>query len=414
MADEEKLLKENIVIEPLDDVMGDRYGIYAKYVIQDRAIPDARDGLKPVQRRIIYSMWSNHNTSQFKTRKCAKIVGDVIGKYHPHGDTSVYEALARMSQDWKVRMPLITFQGNNGSIDGDQPAAYRYTEAKLSELADELVRDLNKNAVEKALTYDDTEYEPIVLPARFPNLYINGAEGIAVALATEIPPHNLNEVIEAIIYRIYHKNAEPRDLMKFVRGPDFPTGGVIVSSEGLKNIYLTGHGRIEITARAKINTNDKVNKIVITEIPYKAVKINIVHEIDEIRHKKIIEGILEVRDESDRRGLKIVVDCRKNVNPDAILKFLMSKTGLTTGYTANIVAIVNGHPRTLNILDYVDCYIAHQVEVITRVSTFDLNKNKARLEIVNGLIKASKELDEVIRIIRASKDKADAKLKLQE
>ncbi|MCQ2794627.1 MAG: DNA topoisomerase 4 subunit A [Bacilli bacterium] len=414
MADEVKSLKENIVIEPLDDVMGDRYGIYAKYVIQDRAIPDARDGLKPVQRRIIYSMWSNHNTSQFKTRKCAKIVGDVIGKYHPHGDTSVYEALARMSQDWKVRMPLITFQGNNGSIDGDQPAAYRYTEAKLSALADELVRDLNKNAVEKALTYDDTEYEPVVLPARFPNLYINGAEGIAVALATEIPPHNLNEVIEAIVYRIYHKNAEPRDLMKFVRGPDFPTGGVIVSSEGLKNIYLTGHGRIEITARAKINTNDKVNKIIITEIPYKAVKINIVHEIDEIRHKKIIEGILEVRDESDRRGLKIVVDCRKGVNPDAILKFLMSKTGLTTGYTANIVAIVNGHPRTLNILDYVDCYIEHQVSVITRVSNFDLIKNKARLEIVIGLIKAIKDLDEVIRIIRASKDKADAKLKLQE
>ncbi|MCQ2792487.1 MAG: DNA topoisomerase 4 subunit A [Bacilli bacterium] len=413
MADEIKALKENIVIEPLDDVMGDRYGIYAKYVIQDRAIPDARDGLKPVQRRIIYSMWSNHNTSQFKTRKCAKIVGDVIGKYHPHGDTSVYEALARMSQDWKVRMPLIAFQGNNGSIDGDMPAAYRYTEAKLSELADELVRDLNKNAVEKTLTYDDTEYEPVVLPARFPNLYVNGAEGIAVALATEIPPHNLNEIIEAIIYRINHVHVEPRDLMKFVRGPDFPTGGVIVSSEGLKNIYLTGHGRIEITARAKVVPSDKVNRIVITEIPYKAVKINIVHEIDEIRHKKVIEGIIEVRDESDRRGLKIVVDCRKNVNPDAILKFLMSKTGLTTGYTANIVAIVNGHPRTLNILDYVDCYIEHQVSVVTRVSNFDLAKNKARLEIVTGLIKAIKDLDEVIKIIRASKDKADAKLKLE-
>ncbi len=412
MASEEKVIKENIVVEPLDDIMGDRYGIYAKYVIQDRAIPDARDGLKPVQRRIIYSMWSNHNTSQYKTRKCAKIVGDVIGKYHPHGDTSVYEALARMSQDWKVRMPLITFQGNNGSIDGDSPAAYRYTEAKLSELADELVKDLNKDAVEKVLTYDDTEYEPVVLPARFPNLFINGAEGIAVALATEIPPHNLNEIIEAIIYRIENKDAEPRDLMKFVRGPDFPTGGVIVSSEGLKNIYLTGHGRIEITARAKIVEGDKVNKIVITEIPYKAVKINIVHEIDEIRHKKIIEGIIEVRDESDRRGLKIVIDCRKNVNTEAILKFLMSKTGLTTGYTANIVAIVNGHPRTLNILDYVDCYIEHQVNVVTRVSNYDLAKNKSRLEIVNGLIKAIKDLDEVIKIIRSSKDKADAKNKL--
>jgi len=412
---EEKIIKENIAIEPLDDVMGDRYGIYAKYVIQDRAIPDARDGLKPVQRRIIYSMWANRNTSQYKTRKCAKIVGDVIGKYHPHGDTSVYEALARMSQDWKVRMPLITFQGNNGSIDGDQPAAYRYTEAKLSELADELVKDLNKNAVDKTLTYDDTEYEPIVLPSRFPNLYVNGAEGIAVALATEIPPHNLNELIDAIIYRINTpEGVEPLDLMKFVKGPDFPTGGIILSGDGLKNIYATGRGRIEITAKAKVEEGDKINKIVITEIPYKAVKINIVHEIDEIRHKKVIEGILEVRDESDRHGLKIVVDCKKSVNADSILNFLMTKTGLTTGYTANIVAIINGHPRTLNLLDYVDCYIEHQVNVITRVSNFDLEKNKSRLEIVSGLILAISKLDEVINIIRKSNDKADAKEKLKQ
>ncbi len=411
---EDRIIKENIAIEPLDDVMGDRYGIYAKYVIQDRAIPDARDGLKPVQRRIIYSMWANKNTSQYKTRKCAKIVGDVIGKYHPHGDTSVYEALARMSQDWKVRMPLITFQGNNGSIDGDQPAAYRYTEAKLSELADELVKDLNKNAVDKTLTYDDTEYEPIVLPSRFPNLYVNGAEGIAVALATEIPPHNLSELIDAIIYRINTpEGVEPLDLMKYVKGPDFPTGGIILSGDGLKNIYATGHGRIEITAKAKIEEGDKLNKIVITEIPYKAVKINIVHEIDEIRHKRVIEGILEVRDESDRHGLKIVVDCKKTVNPEAIFNFLMEKTGLTTGYTANIVAIINGHPRTLNLLDYVDCYIDHQVQVITRVSQYDLEKNKARLEIVTGIIIAISKLDDVINIIRKSNDKADAKEKLK-
>ncbi|MCQ2752909.1 MAG: DNA topoisomerase 4 subunit A [Bacilli bacterium] len=412
---EEPVIRENISVEALDDVMGDRYGIYAKYVIQDRAIPDARDGLKPVQRRIIYSMWANKNTSAYKTRKCAKIVGDVIGKYHPHGDTSVYEALARMSQDWKVRMPLITFQGNNGSIDGDIPAAYRYTEAKLSALADELVRDLNKNAVDKILTYDDTEYEPVVLPARFPNLLVNGAEGIAVAMATEIPPHNLRELIEAVIYRIRRVRVEPLDLMEFIKGPDFPTGGVISSSEGLKNIYATGHGRIEVAAKAEIVRNeDGVNKIVITEIPYKAVKINIVHEIDEIRHKKVIEGIIEVRDESDRHGLKIVVDCKKSVNPDAILKYLMTKTGLTSSYTANMVAIVDGHPRTLNILEYIDCYIAHQVDVVTRVSQYNLDKNKARLEIVDGLIKAIAHLDEVIRIIKKSNDKADAKAKLAE
>ena len=410
----EPVIKENINVEPLYDVMGDRYGIYAKYVIQDRAIPDARDGLKPVQRRIIYSMWANKNTSNYKTRKCAKIVGDVIGKYHPHGDASVYEALTRMSQDWKVRMPLVTFQGNNGSIDGDQPAAYRYTEAKLSELADELVKDLNKNAVDKALTYDDTEYEPVVLPAKFPNLFVNGAEGIAVALATEIPPHNLKEMIDAVIYRINRVRVEPVDLMEFVKGPDFPTGGVIYNSEGLKNIYLTGHGRIEISAKAEIIKEDGINKIVITEIPYKAVKINIVHEIDEIRHHKTIEGIIEVRDESDRHGLKIVVDCKPSVNPEAILKYLMNKTGLHTGYTANIVAIVNGHPKTLNLLEYVDCYIAHQVDVLTRTSKFDLEKNKARLEIVNGLIKAINKLDEVIAIIRKSNDKQDAKIKLEQ
>lgn len=409
----EEIIKENINVEALDDVMGDRYGIYAKYVIQDRAIPDARDGLKPVQRRIIYSMWSNKNTSLYKTRKCAKIVGDVIGKYHPHGDTSVYEALARMSQDWKVRMPLISFQGNNGSIDGDMPAAYRYTEAKLSALADELVRDLNKDAVPMTLTYDDTEYEPVVLPARFPNLLVNGAEGIAVALATEVPPHNLKEVIDAIIYRINHVRVEPLDLMRFVLGPDFPTGGVILANEGLKNIYATGRGRVEIAAKTEIIKDKDINRIVISELPYKAVKKNIVYEIDLIRHSRVIEGIIEVRDESDRHGLKIVVDCKKSVNPEAILHFLMEKTGLHTTYTANIVAIVNGHPKTLNLLEYVDCYIAHQVEVITRTAKFDLAKNSMRLTIVKGLIKAIANLDEVIKIIRKSEDKLDAKAKLE-
>ena len=264
----EELVYENISIEPLENVMGDRYATYAKYVIQDRAIPDVRDGLKPVQRRIIFSMYKSGNTINKPTKKCAHTVGAVMGTYHPHGDTSIYEALARMSQDWKMRYPLIDFQGNNGSIDGDSPAAYRYTESRLSELSNELVRDIEKDTVEMQLNFDDTEFEPTVLPARFPNLFVNGTEGIAVALATEIPPHNLNEVIEAIIYRINHKTATNEDLMQFVQGPDFPGGGIIYRSSGLQNIYLTGRGRIEMAAKCEIVKNKDLQQIVITELPY--------------------------------------------------------------------------------------------------------------------------------------------------
>ena len=408
----EEKYEENISIQPMEDVMGDRYATYAKYVIQDRAIPDVRDGLKPVQRRIIFTMFRNNNVFNKPTRKCAHTVGAVMGTFHPHGDTSIYEALARMSQDWKVRYPLIDFQGNNGSIDGDAPAAYRYTESRLSELSNELVRDIDKKTVDMQLNFDDTEFEPTVLPARFPNLFVNGTEGIAVALATEIPPHNLKEIIDATIYRIGHKTATVEDLMQFVLGPDFPGGGIIYESEGLKNIYLTGRGRIEIASRTEIVQNKDNQQIIISEIPYKTQKNQLVFEIDKIVHSKAVDGLLEVRDESDYKGIRIVIDCKKDARVDLLLQYLKNKTGLVSSYSTNMVAIVDGRPKTLNLLTYIDAYIAHQVEVVTRKSQFDLEKFKARLHIVEGLIYASLNINEVVEIIKKSKDKADSKLNL--
>ncbi|NLB48838.1 MAG: DNA topoisomerase 4 subunit A, partial [Erysipelotrichia bacterium] len=396
----------------MEDVMGERYATYAKYVIQDRAIPDVRDGLKPVQRRIIFTMHRNNNIFKRPTRKCAHTVGAVMGTFHPHGDSSIYEALARMSQDWKVRYPLIDFQGNNGSIDGDAPAAYRYTESRLSELSNELITDIGKQTVDMQLNFDDTEFEPTVLPARFPNLLVNGTEGIAVAMATEIPTHNLNEIISAVIYRIGRKRVTVEDLMQFVLGPDFPGGGIIYQSEGLKNIYLTGRGRIEVSSRTAIVSGDDVNQIIITEIPYKTQKIQLVFEIDKIIHAKKVDGLLEVRDESDWKGIRIVIDCKKDADCELLLRYLKSKTGLETSYSANMVAIVNGRPKTLNLLTYVDAYIDHQVEVVTRKSRFDLNKYKARLHLVEGLIQASLNIKEVVEIIKKSKDKADSKVNL--
>ncbi len=412
VIEEVEEIQENITVQPLDTVMGDRYANYAKYVIQDRAIPDVRDGMKPVQRRIIYTMYKSGNTYSKPTKKCAHTVGAVMGTYHPHGDTSIYEALARMSQDWKVRYPLIDFQGNNGSIDGDSPAAYRYTEARLSQLSNELVRGIDKNSVDMQLNFDDTELEPTVLPARFPNLLVNGSEGIAVALATEIPPHNLKEVIDATIYRIGHKSATVEDLRQFVLGPDFPTGGVIYKSSGLDQIYETGRGRIEIAAKAEIVQQKNIQQIVITEVPYKCVKIQLVYEIDKIRHSKSIDGIIEVRDESDWNGVRIVVDLKKDVKADLVLAYLMKKTSLQTSYSANMVAIVNGRPKTLNLLDFVDAYIAHQVEVLTRESEYDLAKFKSRLSIVDGLIIASLNINDVVDIIKKSNDKNDSKANL--
>jgi len=405
-------IKENISLENLEDVMSDRYATYAKYVIQDRAIPDVRDGLKPVQRRIVFSMFKSGNLFNRPTKKCAHTVGAVMGTFHPHGDTSIYEALAHMSQDWKVRYPLIDFQGNNGSIDGDSPAAYRYTEARLSELSNELVKDLDKKTVDMQLNFDDTEFEPVVLPSRFPNLLVNGTEGIAVALATEIPPHNLKEVIDAVIYRIGHKNVTIEDLMQFIPGPDFPGGGIIYNSDGLKSIYSTGRGRIEVASKTEITYLKDMTQIVITEIPYKIGKSDLVFEIDKIIHSKTVSGFIEIRDESDWKGIRIVIDCKKEANVELLLNYLMTKTSLVSGYSANMVAIVDGRPKTLNLIDFVDSYIKHQVDVITRRSQFDLQKSQDRLHIVEGLILASININEVVEIIKKSNDKADSKVNL--
>ncbi len=405
---EEKVIVENIQQFALEDIMGNRYATYAKYVIQDRAIPDLRDGLKPVQRRIIYGMYHSGNIFRKPYRKCATSVGEVMGKYHPHGDASIYDALAHMSQAWKYRVPLIDFQGNNGSIDGDNPAAHRYTESRLAEISEELVRDIEKTTVDMQLTFDDSQFEPVVLPARFPNLLVNGTQGIAVAMATNIPPHNLDDVIEAVIYRLTHKKAVIEDLIEMIKGPDFPTGGTIYRSEDLKNIYLTGHGRVEILSKVDIVSHKDYHQLIIKEIPYGVIKSTLVKAMDEIRFKKVIDGIIEVRDESDHHGLRIAVDIKFDANPEKILTYLYAKTDLKSSFSANMVAIDKGHPITFNLLQYIDSYIDHQVEVITRLSNYDLQKATARLEIVEGLIKAIQLLDEVVKVIRKSKDKQDA------
>ena len=411
---EEAPIIENISNTALDELMGDRFGIYAKDVIQERAIPDARDGLKPVQRRIVYDMAINGNTIDKPTKKSARIVGDVMGKFHPHGDASIYDALAHLSQDWRLRYPLVNFQGNNGSMDGDEPAAPRYTEARLSSISNELVKDMEMETVDMELTYDDSNEEPTVLPSFFPNLFANGSTGIAVGLATEIPPHNLKEINDTIIYRIKHPHCNVEDLLEHLKGPDFPTGGIVYKTAGLKSIYTTGRGRIEIASRTEIIDNGKEKQIVITEIPYGVVKSKLVYEIDKLRHDKTIAGIEEVRDETDKTGLRIAIDLKDNAKPEAILKFLMGKTNLCSGYSANMVAIVDQRPKTMTLESYCDCYINHQSDVITRRSNYLLNKEEARLSIVEGLIKAVSILDEVIKVIRRSNDKADVKKNLCE
>lgn len=413
-AKEETIIPENIISDTLDELMGAKYSIYAKDVIQDRAIPDARDGLKPVQRRIIFDMAKTGNTIDKPTKKCAHIVGDVMGKYHPHGDASIYEALVHMSQKWAFRYPLIDFQGNNGSIDGDGPAAYRYTEARLSALSNELVADLDRDTVDMELTFDDTELEPTVLPCRYPNLLANGAEGIAVGIATSIPPHNLGELSKAIAYRIKHPNCDLNSLLSILPGPDFPTGGIIYDNDSLKDIYLKGRGKVTISSRYEIiDEEGKQKQIIITEIPYRTNKSDLVKSIDQIRHDKTIPGIEEVRDETDKTGIRIAVDLKDEAKPEAIIAYLLNKTELKVSYSAHMVAIVDNRPKTMNLLDYCDCYIAHELEVISRRTRFNLEKDKTRANIVNGLIKAISILDEVVDVIRHSNDKADSKINIQ-
>ena len=399
----------------LEDVMGDRFGRYSKYIIQDRALPDIRDGLKPVQRRILYAMSIDGNTSDKQFRKSAKTVGNVIGNFHPHGDSSVYEAMVRMSQDWKLRDVLIEMHGNNGSMDGDPAAAMRYTEARLSKISEELLRDLDKQTVEFVLNFDDTEEEPTVLPARYPNLLVNGATGISAGYATEIPTHNLGEVIDATIHAIDHPKATVKELMQFVKGPDFPTGGIIQGIEELEQAYETGRGKVVIRSKTKIEPiKGGKTQIIITEIPYEVNKALLVKKIDEIRLNKKIDGIAEVRDESDRTGLQIVVELKKEANAEGILNYLLKNTDLQVNYNFNMVAIDERRPVQVGLKTILTSYINFQKEVITRRTQYDLKKAQDRLHIVDGLMKALSILDEVITLIRNSKDKKHAKERLVE
>lgn len=406
-------MKEKIITQSLDDIMGDRFGKYSKYIIQDRALPDVRDGLKPVQRRILYAMYKDGNTHLKPYRKSAKTVGNVIGNYHPHGDTSVYEAMVRLSQEWKMRMPLIDMQGNNGSIDNDPAAAMRYTEARLSPIASELLKDIDKETVQMALNFDDTEYEPTVLPAKYPNLLVNGATGISSGYATDIPPHNLEEVIDATIYRILHPHCSLDDLMKFIKGPDFPTGAIVEGINGIKKAFETGKGKVVVRSQTKIVEEKNMNKIVVTEIPYEVNKAELVRKLDEIRFQKNIDGIIEVRDESDRNGLSIVIDLKKDVDVQNTLNYFYKNTDLQKNYNYNMVAIKNKRPVCMGIVEILDGYIDHQIDVVTKRSLFDLKKAQERKHIVDGLIKAISILDDVVHTIRHSHDKQDAKKNLQ-
>ena len=404
---ETKEVLERIWDYTLEDIMGERFGSYSKYIIQERAIPDARDGLKPVQRRILYSMYKEKNTYDKGYRKSAKTVGDVIGNYHPHGDTSIYDAMVRMSQSWKTRLPYIDMHGNNGSIDGDSPAAYRYTEARLSKISNEMLRDINKDTVEMAPNFDDTTLEPTVLPARFPALLVYGAMGISAGYATNIPPHNLGEVIDATIHRIDNPNCSLDTLMKYVKGPDFPTGGIVEGIKGIRDAYETGKGRVIIRSKYAFEGNS----LVITEIPFEVNKALLVKKIDDIRLDKKIDGIVEVRDES-AEDVRIVVDLKRNAssaNRELIVNYLLKNTDLQISYNFNMIAIVKKRPRLLGLKQALDAFIDHQKEVITRRSQFDLDHARSELHIVEGLIKCLSILDEVIRVIRASKNKANAK-----
>ena len=396
----------------MEDLMGDRFGKYAKYIIQDRAIPDVRDGLKPVQRRILYAMYKNKNVYERGFVKSAQTVGEVIGKYHPHGDSSVYDAMVRMSQEWKQGSVYIEFQGNNGSIDGDPPAAYRYTEARLAKISNEMLRDIEKDTVEMAKTFDDSREEPTVLPCRFPNLLLNGATGISAGYATNIPPHNLGELIDATIKLIEKPDTKLAEITKIVKGPDFPTGGIIYGENGLNSAYSSGKGKIIVRSRYTYEKNKGKTQIVITEIPFEVNKAQLVRKINDIRIDKKIDGISEVRDESDKEGLRIVIDLKSGADKELVTNYLLKNTDLQISYSFNMVAIVDKRPKQLGIIPILNAYIAHQEEVVTRRTKFDYDFASSKLHITEGLVKALSILDDVIRVIRASKNKADAKVNL--
>ena len=397
----------------LEEIMGSRFARYSKYIIQDRAIPDVRDGLKPVQRRIIYAMYRDKNTYDKQFKKCANAVGNVLGHYHPHGDTSVYDALIRMSQDWKQNHILVEVDGNNGSIDGDGPAAYRYTECRLAKISEELLKDIDKDTVIMAPNYSDTLLEPTVLPAKFPNLLVNGTSGISAGYATNIPPHNLIEVCDAVIKRIDSPNCHEDSIFEIMKGPDFPTGGIVEGLDGIRNAFKTGKGKLIVKSKCEFQRNKGKDQIVISEIPFEVNKLLLVKKIDDIRYEKKIDGIAEVRDESDKEAnIRIVIDLKPGADKDLVLKYLLKNTDLQTTYNYNMVCIDNRRPRLLGIIPIIDAYIDHQKDVITKRTKFDLAFAEKEMHITEGLVKAISILDEVIAIIRGSKNKQDAILNL--
>ncbi|BDR60486.1 DNA topoisomerase IV subunit A [Lactobacillus xylocopicola] len=402
--------KERIREMPLEQVMGERFGRYSKYIIQERALPDIRDGLKPVQRRILFAMYRDNNTYDKPFKKAAKAVGNIMGNFHPHGDSSIYGALVHLSQNWKMRETLVEMHGNNGSMDGDGPAAMRYTESRLSKISNMLLADIDKDTVNMVLNFDDTEYEPTVLPVRFPNLLVNGSTGISAGYATEIPPHNLSEVIDATVYLLKNPAASLAELMNFVKGPDFPTGAIVMGKEGLEEAYRTGRGRIQVRAKTTIQElRGHREEIVITEIPFAVNKALLVKKMDEIRLNKEIDGIAEVRDETDRHGLSMVVELKKGADAQNILNYLFKNTELQVSYNFNMVAIDDMTPMQVGLKHILSSYLKHEKDVITKRTKYDLNKAENRLEIIQGLVHAMDILDQVIKVIRASKNKAAAK-----
>ncbi|EPR5044213.1 DNA topoisomerase IV subunit A [Streptococcus pyogenes] len=404
----------NIQNMSLEDIMGERFGRYSKYIIQERALPDIRDGLKPVQRRILYSMNKDGNTFEKGYRKSAKSVGNIMGNFHPHGDASIYDAMVRMSQDWKNREILVEMHGNNGSMDGDPPAAMRYTEARLSEIAGYLLQDIEKNTVSFAWNFDDTEKEPTVLPAAFPNLLVNGSSGISAGYATDIPPHNLSEVIDAVVYMIDHPKASLEKLMEFLPGPDFPTGGIIQGADEIKKAYETGKGRVVVRSRTEIEElKGGKQQIIVTEIPYEVNKAVLVKKIDDVRVNNKVPGIVEVRDESDRTGLRIAIELKKEADSQTILNYLLKYTDLQVNYNFNMVAIDHFTPRQVGLQKILSSYISHRKDIIIERSKFDKAKAEKRLHIVEGLIRVLSILDEIIALIRSSDNKADAKENLK-
>ncbi len=405
----DQFITDRILNDNFENIMGDRFGRYSKYIIQDRALPDVRDGLKPVQRRILFAMFKLGLASNKPFKKSARIVGDVIGKYHPHGDTSVYDAMVRMSQDFKILLPLIDMHGNNGSIDGDPAAAMRYTEARMSKYAELMLEDLNKKTVGFVPNFDDEELEPVVLPSKFPNILVNGASGISAGYATEIPPHNPVECIEAAIYKMNHRDATLDDLLNIVKGPDFPTGGIVQGFENLKQAYTTGKGKVILKSKATIEHKSDCHQIIITEIPYEVNKANLLRKMSDQLQAKNVDGVKMIRDESDRLGLRIVIDVRKDADPEVILNFLYLQTELQINYNFNMVAISRGKPCYMGLMDFIDAYIDHQRDVLRNRCNFDYDRAVKRLEVVKGLIDMVSILDAVIATIRNSKNKADAK-----